>query len=74
MHPNAISRLKKNYQIHGEAVLTGRKLGPKLHRPPKNRTAEHLEQLVVKAGLAHPELGPKPLANHLSETQDITLD
>ena len=74
IHPNALSRFKKNYQTHGETVLNGRKPGPKLHTRPKNRTSGDTEEIVVKLGLDNPALGPAPLANHLLDTRGINLN
>jgi IS30 family transposase len=74
MHPNAISRLKDNYLKHGDCVLVGRKTGPKSNFRPYNRTSEQIEDIIAKAGSNHPELGPKPLADHLADTYQITTD
>ena len=74
MHPNAVSRLKEHYLNHGDCVLVGRKTGPKSNFRPHNRTSEAIEELVVKEGSKHPELGPKPLADHLAELHQVTVD
>jgi IS30 family transposase len=74
MHPNAVSRLKDNYQKHGDGVLVGRKTGPKPGFRPHNRTSEQLEELIAQEGSKHPEWGPLPLADHLSETYSITIN
>lgn len=74
MHPNAISRLKDNYQAHGDAALIGRKPGPKPGFRPANRTPEEVEELIAKEGSNHPEWGPKPLKDHLEETYGIVCD
>lgn len=74
MHPNAVSRLKENYLKHGDSVLVGRKTGPKSNFRPYNRTPEETEELIAAVGSKHPELGPKPLADHLKETYGITAD
>lgn len=74
MHPNALSRLKDNYLKHGNAVLVGRKPGPKSNFRPYNRTSEAVEELIVREGRKHPELGPKPLGDHILETHNIDTD
>jgi len=74
MHPNAVSRLKDNYLKHGEIVLTGRKPGPKSNFRPYNRTPEEIEDIIAKEGINHPELGPRPLADHISEIHNIKTD
>jgi IS30 family transposase len=74
MHPNAVSRLKDNYIKHGKSVLVGRKTGPKSNFRPHNRTSEVMEELIAKEGGKHPELGPQPLADHLAELYQITVD
>lgn len=74
MHPNAVSRLKDNYLEHGQCVLVGRKTGPKRNFRPHNRTSEVIEDLIAKEGSKHPELGPKPLADHLADTFQVITD
>lgn len=74
MHPNAVSRLKDNYLKHGDSVLVGRKTGPKSNFRPHNRTSEEIEDIIAKVGGNHPELGPKPLADHLKDFHGITTD
>jgi IS30 family transposase len=74
MHPNAVSRLKASYLAHGDAVLVGRKTGPKSNFRPKNRTAGEVERVVVAEGQRHPELGPRPLADHLLEVHRVRVD
>lgn len=74
MHPNAVSRLKDNYLKHGDCVLVGRKTGPKSNFRPYNRTPKEREDLIAAEASKHPELGPKPLADHLADTYRITAD
>jgi len=74
MHPNAVSRLKDNYVKHGDSVLVGRKTGPKSNFRPSNRTPEETEDIIAAVGSKHPELGPKPLADHLEESYGIKTD
>ena len=74
MHPNAVSRLKDNYVKQGEVVLVGRKTGPKSNFRPYNRTLEEVEDIIATQGSRHPELGPKPLADHLTEVYGIITD
>jgi len=74
MHPNAVSRLKNNYLLHGNAALVGRKTGPKSNFRPHNRTSEEVEGIITAEGSKHPELGPKPLADHLLEKHQITTN
>lgn len=74
MHPNAVSRLKDNYVKHGDSVLVGRKTGPKSNFRPYNRTSEEIEDIIAAEGSKHPELGPKPLADHLEESCGIKTD
>ena len=74
MHPNAVSRLKDNYLKHGDSVLVGRKTGPKSNFRPYNRTSEQIEDIIAAEGSRHPELGPKPLADHLEEACGIKTD
>lgn len=74
MHPNAVSRLKDNYLKYGDAVLVGRKTGPKSNFRPYNRTSEQIENIIAAEGSRHPELGPKPLADHLKESCGIKTD
>lgn len=74
MHPNAVSRLKDNYVKHGDSVLVGRKTGPKSNFRPYNRTSEEIEDIIAAQGSKHPELGPKPLADHLEEVCGIKTD
>jgi len=74
MHSNAVSRLKDNYLKHGDCVLVGRKTGPKSNFRPHNRTPEGIEDIIAAEGSKHPELGPKPLADHLEEARGIKTD
>jgi hypothetical protein len=74
MHPNAVSRLKVNYQKYGDVALVGRKTGPKSNFRPCNRTPEEIEDIIAAEGSKHPELGPKPLADHLLEIHQIITD
>lgn len=74
IHPNAVSRLKASYLEHGDVALVGRKTGPKSNFRPYNRTSEDIEELIAKEGGKHPELGPKPLADHLAEFHQVTVD
>src|SRR6185295_11609326 len=74
MHPNAVSRLKDNYLKHGDSVLVGRKTGPKSNFRPHNRTPEEIEDIIAKVGGNHPELGPKPLADHLADNHQVVTD
>lgn len=74
MHPNAVSRLKDNYQQHGDSVLVGRPTGPKPGHRPENRTSEEVEDLVIREGRKHLEWGPVGIADHLEEAYGITLD
>ncbi|HYF05131.1 MAG TPA: hypothetical protein VEA59_03075 [Patescibacteria group bacterium] len=74
MHPLAVSRLKANYLKHGDAVLIGRKTGPKPGKRPENRTAAEIEELVAKEGSKHPELGPQPLTDHIADIHGISLN
>lgn len=74
MHPNAVSRLKDNYLEYGDGVLSGRKPGPKSNFRPHNRTPEVVEELIAKVGGSRPDLGPKPLADHLEEIYGVITD
>jgi transposase InsO family protein len=73
MHPKSFSRLKKRYSLHGEAVLSPKKPGPKKFSPI-NRTPEFVEQIVVKAAIERPDLGPIPLAEEISDKYGIDLN
>lgn len=74
MHPNAVSRLKDNYLKYGDMALAGRKTGPKSNFRPYNRIPEQIEDIIAAEGSKHPELGPKPLADHLADIHGITAD
>ena len=74
MHPNAVSRLKDNYLKYGDVALVGRKTGPKSNFRPYNRTSEEVEDIIAAEGCKRPDLGPKPLANHLAEIHQLAVD
>ena len=74
MHSKALSRLKKRYLEYGDAALLGRKPGPKTYSPPSNKTDEGIEDLAVDLALAHPNEGPRPLSDRLSDQYGIFLD
>lgn len=74
MHAKALSRLKKNYLLYGDAALLGRKPGPKTYGPPANKTDEGIEELVTSFAINHPNEGTQPLADRLSDEYGITLD
>jgi len=72
MHPKAFSRLKSRYILDGEIALMPKKSGPKKFTP-KNKTAEIIEQLVEDLAMKHPNLGPLPLSEELSDKYSIIL-
>jgi IS30 family transposase len=74
IHPNALSRLKINYQEHGDSVLNGRKPGPKKDFRPENKTRKETQDMVIKTAIAHAEWGPVSIANDLQDTHDITIN
>src|SRR3989344_9083130 len=74
MHAKALSRLKKNYLLYGDAALLGRKPGPKTYSPPVNKTDEGIEDIVASLAIAHPNEGTQPLADRLEDEHEITLD
>ena len=74
MHPNAVSRLKKNYLEHGIPALVPNKPGPKENAIAHNRTQEQTEDLVVALALKHPDLGPQPLADKLKDEYHLTIE
>lgn len=71
MHPKALSRLKKNFAIHGETVLIGRKPGPKKGKPD-NKTPDEIEDLVEKIA-EDLSLGPVRIADLLLEKHGIKM-
>ena len=71
MHPKALSRLKRNYLIHGECVLIGRKPGPK-RGSPDNKTADSIEEIVEEIGFDL-SLGPVRIAEILFEKHSIKM-
>ena len=73
MHPNAVSRLKTNYEKLGNCALVGRKPGPK-NFTPANRTPSEIEQLVENLAEQHPNLGPISLADELSDRHKVRLN
>ena len=74
MHPNAFSRLRKNYKEFGIQALIPEKPGPKAGSPPNNRTAAWIEEIVCDLGMFNPFLGPIELADKLLDDYSITLD
>lgn len=72
MHPKAFLRLKARYAEHGEAVFVPKKTGPK--GPPKNRTADWIEDIVVELALKNKRLGPIELSDKLFEKYKIKKD
>src|SRR3989344_1068393 len=74
MHAKALSRLKKNYLLYGDAALLGRKPGPKSYSPPVNKTKEGIEDFVCALAIAHPSEGPVNLADRLRDEHGIDLD
>ena len=71
MHPKALSRLKKNYLIHGECVLAGRKPGPK-KGSPDNKTPDSIEEIVEEIA-SDLSLGPVRIAEILLEKHGIKI-
>lgn len=74
MHAKALSRLKRRYLEFGDVALLGRKPGPKTYRPPRNKTGEGIEDLVVGLAQAHPNQGTQPLADRLLDEYGIDKD
>ena len=74
MHPNAFSRLRRNYREHGIQALIPGKPGPKEGSPPKNRTPEIIEEIVSDLGMFNPFMGPIELADKLFDDHSIMLD
>ena len=74
MHAKALSRLKKNYLLHGDAALLGRKPGPKSYSPPANKTEEGIEDIVCSVAITHPNEGPVSLADRLADEFSIVLN
>lgn len=74
MHPNAVSRLKKNYLEHGIPALVPKKPGPKSGSVTHNRTTEEVEDVVIALALTHRHLGPEPLADRLYDAYGIVLN
>ena len=72
MHPKAFLRLKARYVEHGEAVFVPKKTGPK--GPPKNRTADWVENIVVELARENTRLGPIELSEKLFEKYAIKKD
>ena len=74
MHPKALSRLKRRYLLAGKDALASKRPGPKPWTPPQNKTAEYIADLVVGFARAHPQLGPRPLAEGLEDIIGVHLD
>ena len=74
MHSKALSRLKRRYLAYGDVALLGRKPGPKTYSPPANKTNEGIEDLVCDLAVGHPNEGPQPIADRLSEEYGVFLD
>lgn len=73
MHPNAVSRLATAYRRYGQEALVPKKPGPKRFTP-QNRTPEDVVAVVTAVAMSHPELGPKPLAQELTDHWGITIE
>jgi len=74
MHPNAISRLKKNYLEYGEDILVPRPPGPKKGSITHNRTPEWIEDIIAQIGYKRSDLGPGPLADSIFDSYGIRLN
>lgn len=73
MHPKAFSRLKKRFINEGPQILMPAKPGPKNLSAP-NKTPQYIEDLVVKLGLEHRNLGPVLLAEALEDLYQLKID
>ena len=74
MHPKSFSRLKKRYLVHGENILVPEKSGPKPGRPPRNKTAAWLEDLVCLIARSKTNSGPVELSDYFHDVYGIKID
>jgi len=74
MHPNAVSRLKKDYVEKGEDALVPKPPGPKKGSSVYNKTPDWIEDLVVKVEKNNYNSGPEDLADKLLDEHGIKID
>lgn len=74
MHPNAVSRLKKEYLEHGEEALASKPPGPKKGSQTHNRTPKWIEDIVIKVANKYLDKGPIELSEIVSNTYGLRVE
>jgi transposase InsO family protein len=74
MHPNSVSRLKKDYLEYGEDILIPEPPGPKKGSLTHNRTPDWIEDIVVSLAKAHMDEGPIDIADRVYKGYGININ
>lgn len=74
MHPNSVSRLKKDYLEYGEEILIPEPPGPKKGSLTHNRTPKYLEDIVINLADKYLDKGPIDIADKVLDIQGIDIN
>ncbi len=74
MHPNTVSRLKKEYIERGEEALIPKQPGPRKGSNIHNKTPDWVEDLVVKIERENHNSGPEDLADKLLDKHGVKIN